>query len=160
MMTLPEEAVRSNRQRVGMPRGGAPHRPGDRPRILPRSVLGIVALVVAGAVGLAFGGTIVYAYYQFDSDRMDKVVDRFASGFDDRYHTAITRLDTARDQAKSQVHQELAPLEKLRASPETLKALIDKVNGAIYLIETQDDFGRPRVARPSWSPPTRTAPTW
>lgn len=123
----------------------APRRASFRQRILPKSVIGIVVLLLAAAVGFAFGGTVLYAYYQYKTDKLEKKVDSFVNGFEDRYKTAIAGIDKERDDAKAEVRKEIEPIKELRASGATLKSLIDQVKDSVYLVETQDEFGRPAV---------------
>src|SRR2546421_264184 len=46
-------------------------------RILPRTVIGVVVLMLAAAIGFAFGGTVPYADYQYRTDKLEKKVDKF-----------------------------------------------------------------------------------
>ncbi|HEV7689165.1 MAG TPA: hypothetical protein VGQ80_21485, partial [Acidimicrobiia bacterium] len=58
-------------------------------RVLPKSIVGVVVLMLAAAIGFAFGGTVLYAYYQYKTDKVEKKVDSFVGGFEDRYKKAI-----------------------------------------------------------------------
>jgi S1-C subfamily serine protease len=116
-----------------------------RPHILPRSVIGIVALLLAAAIGFAFGGTILYAYYQFRVDKIDNRVQNFIGTFDNRYKSALDDISKEAESAKRDVRKEIEPIRELRASGETLRTLIDKVKDSVYLVETQNDFGQGMV---------------
>lgn len=118
---------------------------GFRQRILPRTVVGTVAMLLAASIGFAFGGTILYAYYQYKVDSIEKRVDDFISGFEDRRQGAIDQINREEEEAKTEIRNELEPLQELRASGATLKSLIDSVQESVYLVETQDDFGQPVV---------------
>jgi S1-C subfamily serine protease len=120
---------------------------GDRlrPRLLPTSVIGIVALLLAAAVGFSFGGTILYAYYQYRLDKIDNRVQNFMGTFDERYKGALDDISKEKEAAKKEVRQEIEPIRELRASGATLKTLIDKVKDSVYLVETQNDFGQAMV---------------
>jgi S1-C subfamily serine protease len=120
---------------------------GDRlrPRLLPTSVIGIVALLLAAAVGFSFGGTILYAYYQYRLDKIDNRVQNFMGTFDERYKGALDDISKEKEAAKKEVRQEIEPIRELRASGATLKTLIDKVKDSVYLVETQNDFGQGMV---------------
>jgi S1-C subfamily serine protease len=132
----------SRRQRRG---GDFPGREGFGHRILPKTVIGVVVLLLAAAVGFAFGGTVLYAYYQYKADKMEKKVNSFVNGFEDRFQKAKDDIDKEKEDAKAEVRKEIEPIKELRASGATLKSLIDKVKDSVYLIETQDEFGRPQV---------------
>jgi|SRR5581483_8716317 len=114
-------------------------------RILPKSVVGVVVLMLAAAIGFAFGGTVLYAYYQYKTDKLEKRVNTFVNGFEDRYKKAVDDIDKERDAAKAEVQKEIEPIKELRASGATLKSLVDQVKDSVYLVETQDEFGRPQV---------------
>ncbi|HEV7535419.1 MAG TPA: S1C family serine protease [Acidimicrobiia bacterium] len=131
---------RRGRRMAGRPSGG---RFGQR--ILPKTVVGVVVLMLAAAVGFAFGGTVLYAYYQYKTDRLEKKVNTFVNGFEDRYKKAVDDIDKEKEDAKAEVRKEIEPIKELRASGATLKSLVDKVKDSVYLVETQDEFGRPEV---------------
>ncbi len=143
----PEQAAPPSR-----PRNGRKPRRRDRSggqtfrqRVVPKTVMGTVALLLAASVGFAFGGTILYAYYQYRLDKVDDRVSNFINGFEDRYESAKKDIDRAKESAKSDIRKELEPLKELRASGATLKTLIDQVKDSIYLVETQDEFGQSQV---------------
>lgn len=131
----------SRRERRGRPPAG------DRPaqRILPRTVIGVVVLLLAAAVGFAFGGTVLFAYYQHRTDRLEKRISSFISGYEERVETAKKEIDQEKDDAIEEVRKEIEPIKELRASGETLRSLVDKVKDSVYLVETQDEFGRPQA---------------
>ena len=120
--------------------------PGDGrfgPRLLPRTAVGVVMLMLAAAIGFAFGGTVLYAYYQYRTDKLEKKVNSFVNGFEERFNQAKEDIDKETEEAKEAVRKEIEPIKELRASGETLRSLVDKVKDSVYLIETQDEFGRP-----------------
>ena len=114
-------------------------------RILPRTVIGVVLLMLAAAIGFAFGGTVLYAYYQYRTDKLEKKVDKFVGGFEERFNKAVEDIDKEKEEAKEEVRKEIEPIKELRASGETLRSLVDKVKDSIYLVETLDEFGRPQA---------------
>ena len=58
-------------------------------RLLPRSLLGITALILAASLGAAFSGAVLYAYYQFRLDRTDSKAQEFAASFKDELGKAV-----------------------------------------------------------------------
>ena len=110
-------------------------------RLLPRSVLGISALILAASLGAAFSGAILYAYYAY---RLDRGVE-FASTFDERLDTAVKTIEAEQEQARAAVRAELEPLQRLGATGETLEQLIDKVSPATFFVTTLDEAGAPSV---------------
>jgi S1-C subfamily serine protease len=133
----PKRTRRERRAAAGQGRFGQ--------RILPKTVVGVVVLMLAAAIGFAFGGTVLYAYYQYKTDKLEKKVNSFVNGFEDRFKKAVDDIDKEKEDAKAEVRKEIEPIKELRASGATLKSLIDQVKDSIYLVETQDEFGRPTV---------------
>jgi S1-C subfamily serine protease len=113
--------------------------------MVPRTVLGIVTLLLAASIGAAFGTTILFAYYQFRSQRTDERVDKFISGFNGKVKDAVGAVGKERDAAKADVRKELEPLQELRAQGGVLKDLVDKVGDAVYMVQTQDEVGQQSV---------------
>ena len=138
--TPPSTSGRGGRRRGGKKPGG-----GFRERVLPRTVIGTVAMLLAASVGFAFGGTILYAYYQYRLDKVEKRVSDFIGGFEGRYELARKEINREKEEAKEEIRREIEPLEQLAASGETLTRLIDKVKDSVYLVETQNDFGQAQV---------------
>ena len=129
--------------------GGRRRKRGDgtslRQRLMPKTVLGLVSLLLAASVGFAFGGTVLYAYYQYKLDNVEKRVNDFIEGFEGRRDAARKEIATDLAAAKEDIRNELEPIEQLRASGDTLKDLIDQVKDTVYLVETQDEFGQSKV---------------
>ena len=123
-----------------------PRRPPDwRGRVLPRSVLGITALILAASLGAAFSGAIFYAYYEYRIDTNAKAIDKYVNGFDQRLDTAVKIIDKERDNARSSVKQELEPLRQLAASGQTIEDLRKKVEQSVWFLVTRADDGSPSV---------------
>ena len=110
-------------------------------RLLPRSILGITALILAASVGAAFSGAVLYAYYAY---RLDRGLE-YASTFDERLDTALATIEAEQEQAKAAVRAELEPLQRLGATGDTLEQLVDKVAPATYFVSTLDEAGAPSV---------------
>ena len=64
------------------PKPAAPRRrpPDWQGRLLPRSVLGITALILAAALGAAFSGAVLYAYYEYRLDTNETSIDKYVNG--------------------------------------------------------------------------------
>lgn len=114
-------------------------------RLLPRSVLGITALILSLSIGAAFSGAVLYAYYEFRLDRSDKKADEFAATFAERLDTAVKIIEAERDQAKQDVRAELEPLEQLAATGETLERLREEVSPSVFFVSTLAEDGSPSV---------------
>lgn len=116
-----------------------------RHRVLPRSVLGLSSLIMAAAVGAAFSGTVLYAYYDYRLSKAESSFQTFKSTFDSQFKKAQDQLAAERDAAKNEVHQQLAPLEKIAAEGNTLSTLLKQVTPSIWFVHTQDEAGQPSV---------------
>jgi S1-C subfamily serine protease len=116
-----------------------------RHRVVPRTVIGIVTMLLAGAVGFAFGGTILYAYYQSRLDKVEQRVSDYIEQFEGRYEAAREQIGKDRDEAKEEIRREIEPIKQLSASGATLAAIVNAVKDSTYLVETQNDFGEPSV---------------
>lgn len=121
-------------------------RPPDwQGRLLPRSVLGIASLMVAAAVGAAFSGAVLYAYYEYRLDTNETAIDRYVNGFDERLDTAVKIIETEQDEARSAVRQELEPLRQLAASEETLGEILEAVEPSVWFVATRGEDGAASV---------------
>jgi S1-C subfamily serine protease len=126
--------------------GGPPEPPGLRPRaFLPRSVGGIVALLVATSIGAAFSGTILFAYYQYRLQKTETRVEKFIADFDKTLKDGVKTVHDERDAAKAEIRKELEPLQEIRAQGGVLKDMVSKVKDSVYLVQTQDEVGQPSV---------------
>src|ERR1041385_6509251 len=76
-------------------------------RILPKTVVGVVVLMLAAAIGFAFGGPVLYAYYQYKTDKLEKKVNTFVNGFEDRFKKAVDDIDKEKEDAKAEVRKEI-----------------------------------------------------
>jgi S1-C subfamily serine protease len=114
-------------------------------RLLPRSVLGISALLLALALGAAFSGAVLYAYYEYRVDTNEKAIDKYVNGFDERLDTAKKIIDKERDDARSSVKKELEPLRQIAASGETISDLLKKVGPSVWFVSTLGEDGAPSV---------------
>jgi S1-C subfamily serine protease len=114
-------------------------------RLLPRSVLGISALILSAALGAAFSGAVLYAYYEYRLDANETAIDRYVTGFDERLDTAVEIIETEQEEARSAIRSELEPLQQIAASGETLSELLEKVGPSVWFVATVAEDGSPSV---------------
>ena len=119
--------------------------PPWRERLVPKTVLGISMLILATAIGSAFSGTILYAYYDYRLSSNEDRIESFTGNFDQRFQTALDTIAAERETAKAEVRKELEPIKKIRAEGETLEALVKKVQPSIWFVSTLDEAGQPSV---------------
>ncbi|MBW3651082.1 MAG: S1C family serine protease, partial [Actinobacteria bacterium] len=119
--------------------------PPWRERLVPKTVVGMSMLILASAVGAAFSGTILYAYYDYRLGQNEKRIQSFTNGFDQRFKNATDTIAAERESAKEEVRKELEPIKKIRAEGETLDALVKKTQASIWFMTTLDEAGQPSV---------------
>jgi S1-C subfamily serine protease len=119
--------------------------PPWRERLVPKTVIGISMLILATAIGSAFSGTVLYAYYDYRLSKNEERIKSFTDTFDTRFKTAIDTIDAEKQSAKDEVQKELEPIKKIRAEGETLDALVKKVQPSIWFVNTLDEAGQPSV---------------
>lgn len=119
--------------------------PQWRERLIPKSVLGMVTLILAFSLGASLVGAVLYAYYEYRLDKTEKTVSTFVTGFDERFQNATDTINAEREKAKSEIQAELEPLKQIRAEGETLNELIKKVQPSVWFVRTLDEAGQPSV---------------
>jgi len=119
--------------------------PPWRERLVPKTVVGMSMLILATAVGAAFSGTVLYAYYDYRLGQNEKRIQSFTNGFDQRFKNATDTIAAEREAAKEEVRKELEPIKKIRAEGETLDALVKKTQASIWFVTTLDEAGQPSV---------------
>lgn len=116
-----------------------------RNRLVPRTVLGLAAIVLAAAVGAAFSGVVLYSYYEY---RLAKTTDKFntfATTYKKEFDNARADLAAQRAAAKAEIDQQLGPLRQLQASGDTLQALVKKLAPSMFFVHTLDVNGQASV---------------
>lgn len=119
--------------------------PRWRERLIPRTILGMVTMLVAAATGAAFSGAVLYSYYEYRLTTNEERVAKFTQGFEEQYDNAIGNIKAERDAAKSDIKKELEPLTKTRADGETLKDVAKKVSPSVWFVRSLDEAGQPSV---------------
>lgn len=119
--------------------------PPWRERLLPKTVLGITMLMIATAVGAAFSGAVLYAYYDYRLNQNERLIRSYTEDFDERFKAAKDTLAAEREDAKAEIRKELEPIKKIRAEGETLEALIKQVQSSVWFVATLDEAGQPSV---------------
>jgi S1-C subfamily serine protease len=114
-------------------------------RLLPRSVLGITAVILAFSMGASLAGVVLYSYYAYRLSQNESRVNKFVSGFGDTVSKAEGSIKSAQDSATKEIQRQLAPLEQIAAEGGTLQALITKSQPALYFVHTLDESGAPSV---------------
>jgi S1-C subfamily serine protease len=110
-------------------------------RLMPRTVIGLSALILAFAIGAAFSGVVLYSYYEFRKDNSDK----FVQDFDKQFKNALGNIKSEGENAKSEIRKELEPLRQIAAAGSTLSDVANKVEPSVWFLRTLDEAGQPSV---------------
>jgi hypothetical protein len=124
---------------------GRANRPSLRDRLLPRSVLGLAALVMAAAVGAGFSGVVLYSYYDYRLSQNTDKINAFIGSYQKQFDNAKADIAAQRDAAKAEIDKQLGPLRQLQATADTLQALVKKVAPSMFFVHTLDANGQPSV---------------
>src|SRR5438045_1381330 len=116
-----------------------------RDRIVPKTVLGMTMIILAGAIGASLSGVVLYSYYEYRLNRTETKVADFINGFQATRQQAIDAINAKKDDAKAEVDKELEPIKKIQAEGQTLDALVKKAGSSLFFVHTVDEAGQPSV---------------
>ncbi len=108
---------------------------------MPKTVLGIAVIILAFAVGSAFSGVALYAYYQNRLDEDAEFNQDFAAQFGEQFDNAKKTLEVDASNARAAIQSELEPLRKVAAGGETIANLQKAVGPSTFFVQTQDEAG-------------------
>ncbi|HUF32109.1 MAG TPA: S1C family serine protease [Acidimicrobiales bacterium] len=114
-------------------------------RLLPRSVIGLSVLLLATALGAAFSGAVLYAYYEYRLDRSENLAADYAEAFDVRLQTALETVEAQEATGVNAIRAEIEPLQRLTASGETVAALVEQLAPSVFFLDTLGEDGAPSV---------------
>ena len=115
--------------------------PAWRGQFLPKSILGITALVLAFAVGAASSGAVLYAYYENRTTKNERRITDLVAGFDTRYRLAMGAIEGATAQAQTDLAATTGPLAAVVRAPDARKAMIEKTSPSVWFVSTLDEAG-------------------
>lgn len=113
-----------------------------RHRILPRTVIGTVLLLVALAVGAAFAGTVLYTWYDFRLKETQESVERFTTEFESRFQEASAQITRQREEAEASIEERLVPLRELTEESTSTTELAADIAPSVFFVRTLDEDGR------------------
>lgn len=114
-------------------------------RFVPRSVKGIVAVLLAFSVGASLSGAVLYTYYDYRKTEAEKHANAFVKNFQKRFDIATKTIKAESETAKSQIQAEIEPLKKIRAEGDTLETLVKKAAPSLFFVRSLDEAGAPSV---------------
>ena len=114
-------------------------------RLLPKTVLGLAAVLFLMAIAAAFSGAILYAYYENRQEQTTNKVEDFVGGFGEQLDAAKKIVSSEADSAKQDIRNQLDELRQFAASGSTLNDLLGKAQPSVWFVSTLDDNGAPSV---------------
>jgi S1-C subfamily serine protease len=126
--------------------GGGPTAPVTwRQRLLPKTVRGMVSLIVAASIGAALSGTILYAYYQYRLNQTEQRVGSFVDGFDQRFKTAVGTIQADQANAQAAIQRSLGPIQSVQSQGAAVANLLKQTQASVWFVHTVDANGQPSV---------------
>jgi S1-C subfamily serine protease len=114
-------------------------------RFVPRSVKGMVAVLVAFSMGASLSGAVLYAYYDSRKTDAEKRANTFVANYQKRFDLAQKAIKAETENAKSEIQAEIEPLKRIRAEGDTLEALVKKAAPSLFFISSRDEAGNASV---------------
>ncbi len=114
-------------------------------RFVPRSVKGIVAVLVAFSIGASLSGAILYTYYDYRQAESEKNAADFVKTFKRRFDNATKTIEAESENAKSEIQEQIEPLRRLRAEGDTIEALVKSTAPSLFFVRSLDESGAPTV---------------
>lgn len=116
-----------------------------RHRILPRTVIGISTVLLAAAVGAAFSGALLYAYYDWRLSTNEDRVGVLAESLQQRLTDAGASIDEAQAQALAELQDRAGPLMDQKSDAVAMADLTPVVLPSTFFVSTLDENGQPSV---------------
>ncbi len=114
-------------------------------RFVPRSVKGIVAVLVAFSMGASLSGAVLYTYYDNRKTESEKRANAFVKNFEKRFSIAEKTIKAETENAKSEIQEQIEPLRRIRAEGDTIEDLVKKVAPSLFFVRSLDEAGNSSV---------------
>jgi S1-C subfamily serine protease len=114
-------------------------------RFVPRSVKGIVAVLLAFSMGASLSGAVLYAYYDSRKTDAERRASKFVANYQKRFELAQKAIRAETENAKSEIQAEIEPLKRIRAEGDTLEGLVKKAAPSLFFVQSRDEAGNPTV---------------
>lgn len=113
--------------------------------MLPRTALGLAALLFFMAVSAAFSGAALFAYYRFELDDTRERVAELEGQIAGDLEFAEQAIAQRTDEATAEIDRLLQELEQFAASGQTVGELLGNVGPSVFLVTSFDEAGQPSV---------------
>jgi S1-C subfamily serine protease len=112
---------------------------------MPRTAVGLSAMILAAAIGSAFSGAVLYSYYEYRLQQTNDKVNTLINTYKKEFAAATGDLAAQTAADKAAIDKELGPLSQLASSGATLQGLVKKLSPSLFFVKTQDQNGQPSV---------------
>ena len=113
--------------------------------LLPRSVLGLAAVVFFMGLASAFTGAVLYAYYESRLEKTEQELDEFINNFTEEVENARATIQAEGEAAQTRIDEQLSELEQFAAGGETIATLLNGAGPSVWFVSTLDETGAPSV---------------
>jgi S1-C subfamily serine protease len=113
-------------------------RPFWRGRVIPKTVLGISFTMLISGLAMAASGTLLFMQYRYRQDESDALVRNFPA----QVRSAQRAVRNEGENARKRIDQQLAPLEKLAATSQTLTDVVTAAGPSVWAVRTRDADGQ------------------
>ncbi|HSS10962.1 MAG TPA: serine protease [Acidimicrobiales bacterium] len=113
--------------------------------MLPRTVLGLAALILAASVGAAFSGAVLYSYYEYRLQNTNDKVNNLVGNYKKQFDNAKADLAAQVAAAKAELDKASGPLRQLQGTSDAVQALIKNVGPSMFFVHTLDASGQASV---------------
>jgi S1-C subfamily serine protease len=114
-------------------------------RFVPRSVKGIVCVLVAFSMGASLSGAVLYTYYDNRRTEAEKRANNFVKNFQKRFSIAEKTIKAETENAKTEIQEQIEPLRQIRAEGETLEKLVKDASPSLFFVRSLDEAGNATV---------------
>jgi S1-C subfamily serine protease len=114
-------------------------------RFVPRSVKGIVAVLVAFSMGASLSGAVLYTYYDNRKSEAERRASKFVTNYQKRFELAEKAIKAETENAKAEIQDQIEPLKRIQAEGDTLQALVKKDSPSLFFVQSRDEAGNATV---------------
>ncbi|HVV35470.1 MAG TPA: serine protease [Acidimicrobiales bacterium] len=126
-------------------RGGVRGAVDSVARFVPRSVKGMVAVLVAFSMGASLSGAVLYTYYDNRKTEAEKNANAFVKQYKQRFSLAEKAIQAETENAKAEIQAQIEPLKRIQAEGDTLETLVKKAAPSLFFVRSLDEQGNASV---------------
>lgn len=117
----------------------------ERPSLLPRSALGLAAVVLAMGLASAFTGAVLYAYYEARLAENEANIEAFVSGFGEQLEAARGIVQQEGERARTELEETAEEFGVSSSGGGGPTATLEQLAPSMFFVSTLDETGAPSV---------------